>query len=535
MKKRFGVILMISLFLLSILLLGEYLRLQKVKGKLTVAGPEGNALYIGRYDLTLYGIDKDGTTFFCLPSYVHLDLIDQSESNSKIYHADGTLLEDPCLGEEQEILVGIDGDMIPWRISFLKSENLYSVFIDMTDIAYQDISHDAFTDMKLSIISPTGRTAYARMNALIKGRGNATWRGEKKPYELKLPHRRGLCDMSPSKKWALLANYFEPTKMYNKLAFDVSGDIGLEYSIESDWVDLYANGYYLGNYLLCKEPGIDESGLDLTDLEALNAQPFDAGRIFETDTMKGFIYDDSVDPKTGGYLIEKNTDSYYGHKRCGFRTPYNYFTIKSPDNASYEEVEYISSFVNDIDKSMREDISRTLPFIDIRSFTRRFLIEEIFFNDDAFVSSYYFYKKPDDDKLYAGPVWDYDGTIGEGGGAYLDYYGGTILNQRQYIEPEDMEFKNPLDWDVMLYDNGEYRSALIDSFKENLPVLQDMAGSRIDKYYDKIRASVRMDYAIWRRGWGAGLYESTDDNVDFLKFFLTKRIDYLCRKWDIGS
>ncbi|MBR1523717.1 MAG: CotH kinase family protein [Lachnospiraceae bacterium] len=402
------------------------------------------------------------------------------------------------------------------------------------NIPISDIDHDMYSDTSISLISPAGKTTYVESNAQIKGRGNATWRGEKKPYELKLPQKSGLCGMSASKKWALIANYFEPTKMYNKLAFDVSSDIGMEYAIESDWVDLYANGEYLGNYLLCREPNIGSSDLDIGSLESMNDPYFASAVPYEDTNMKGFIYENAAQPEAGGYLIEKNTDSYYGHKNCGFKTLYNYFTIKSPNNASMDQVKYISDFVNMVDNAIRSNNTDKLSYVDNASFVRRFLVEELFFNDDAFVASYYFYKKPDDNSLYAGPVWDYDGAVGEEGGMYADYT-RSILDQQHIILEEDMEFRNPLDWDVILYEDDDYRDYLVKVFTDNLPVFTDLVKNRIDNYYEKIEASLRMDYAIWRRGWGAGHYEIPYNNVRYAKFFLAQRIAYLCRKWGVSD
>ena len=533
MRNRRNLLLFITILILCglpfILRYGK----THVTGRLMTASEEGNVLYLDRYGLKLFGIDKGGVTWFCLPAYASLSRIDQSGSESKIFLPDGSVLSDPDLGNVQDIFVRLpEGDPVPWKICFLRSENLNSVFLDTGDLPVSDIDHDIYSDTAITVITPTGFSVYTEKNAKLKGRGNATWEGEKKPYELKLPKKVSLCDMSPSKKWVLIANYFEATKLYNKTAFDASKAIGMEYSIESDWIDLYANGVYLGNYLLCKEPDTGSSGLDIGDIEALNDPFFDPDTAFETEDMKGYDYESSIPVPSGRYLIEKNTTSYYIKKNCGFKTDFNTFTIKSPNNADLDQIEYISSFVKDLDASLREDPAKALSDIDQASFIRRFLIEELFFNNDSMVTSYYFYKKPDDDLLYAGPVWDYDGSLGEAPGFYSDY-DGSVLDQKTQLAFEDIEIKNPLDWDVILYENDRYRSCLIDTFKESLPVFLDILENKIDADYEHIAASLKMDNAVWGRGWGAGHYDNTDNNIRFMKFFLAKRLSYLCRKWEL--
>lgn len=521
-----------SALLICCLLVSMRQESREAEGKLLLGNGGSNRLYLEKYDLTIYGTDKDGITYFCMPAFAELTSLDQGGSENKVLLTNGDLMTDPRTGEEQDILVTTPaGESVPWKICFLRSENLCSVFLDLDDKGIEDINHDIYSDTSMSVISPKGDILYSSEDVRIKGRGNASWNGDKKPYEIKLQKKADLCGMSSSKKWVLLANFFDPTKMYNKLAFDTSEAIGMEYSIESEWVDLYVDGSYTGNYLLCREPGIGKSDLDIADLEKPNEVLFKGGDITERENVKAYEYDGAA-PDSGGYLIEKNTTFYYNEKPCGFRTDHNYFTIKSPDNASIAQAEYISLFVNTVDAAIRNDGENALSDIDTHSFTRRFIVEELFFNDDAFVTSYYFYKKPGEDVLYAGPVWDYDGAVGNGEGSYLNTE-GTILDQRDNLAAEDLDFKNPLDWDVMLYDNGDYRSCLTETFRDCLPALRDMTEHGIDDDYDRIRASVRMDYAVWGDGWGAGQYEDPDDNVGFAKDFLTRRLEYLCSKWDI--
>lgn len=534
LSRRSSVVLAASCLMIILLMIPIHNERAAVVGQIFLGNNGENHLYIEKYDLDLTGIDKDGVTNFCLPSFAELTVLDQSRSQFKIRLADGTPLSDPNIGVKQDIFVDTgDGEPVPWSIAFLRSENIPALFIDLKDASIEDIDHDNYLGTKVTLISSKGIVTAFENNAEIKGRGNASWNGDKKPYELKLPHKAGLGDMSPSKKWTLLANFFEPTKMYNKLAFDSSEAIGLEYAIESEWVDLYDGGTYLGNYLLCREPDIGPQDLDLPDLERSNDVYFRDAATFDTGTIKGFDYI-GAPPEEGGYLIEKNTDSRFEKRTCGFRTSENYFTIKSPDNASRDQVLYISDLANRVDEGIRSNLPEALGLIDMDSFARRFIIEELFFNDDALVTSYYFYKKPGEDRLYAGPVWDYDGAVGGGEGPYLNTE-GTILDQKEMIDFEDMEYKNPLDWDVILYDDPTYRSYLVETFKENLPVLQDLTERRMDEYYARIRASVYMDYAIWKTGWGAGLYEDPDDNYRFAKDFLSKRLSFLCERWDVDT
>lgn len=54
--------------------------------------------------------------------------------------------------------------------------------------------------------------------------------------------------MAPAKTWVLLANHTDRSFARNSVIFDLAKEMGLDYSSESRFVDLYINGEYLGNY-----------------------------------------------------------------------------------------------------------------------------------------------------------------------------------------------------------------------------------------------------------------------------------------------
>ena len=58
-----------------------------------------------------------------------------------------------------------------------------------------------------------GCTAVTSSLTRVRGRGNTTWEREKKPYNINLDKKIDLCGMGGGKKWALLANDFDPALM----------------------------------------------------------------------------------------------------------------------------------------------------------------------------------------------------------------------------------------------------------------------------------------------------------------------------------
>lgn len=468
-----------------------------VNGRLVIDPSAEPHLYIDQYDLDLKGFSRHETTYFFLPSHVELNEVSQSESIYKIIKRDGSEWSQPIIDITEPILID-DGSNTPtpWNICFLKSENLHSIFIDTKERGIQSVSHEEYLPVSVKIYSPSGSLSY-NDDSLLKGRGNATWNDsfdEKNPFQLKLDSSSSLCGLEPSDKWALLANYYDASKILNKMAYDIGIKLDLDYSTDSDWVDLYSDGEYLGNYLLCKEPDEYINGIDQ-------------------------------------YLIEKN-DIYFENKPYGFKTAHDAFSLKSPSNPTAAQIQYIQDFVNKVDKELYSHASCPPTAIDIDSFAKWFLIEEVFFNPDALISSCYF-NIPENGLLHAGPLWDFDSSMGEDGGYWLDSK-GTILK-----EPE-LRYPNGLEWYNLLYDEQQFKTKVTECLMDGLPVFNELLRHGIDDYYNRIAASLRMDNIVWeRRGSHAstvpGYYNEPYSNFRFIKSFLYKRLCYLANSYQINA
>lgn len=469
-------------------------------GRLHIEPDKGNYLYIDRYDLQIAGSDKDGTTYFFLPSYVELSSLDLKGSPKKVFTSDESLLTDPKLGELQEVTVeDSPGVQIPWRICFMRSANIHTLYLEMKDSDPSDISKDGFSTISLSAYSDTGILEFIEKRCLIKGRGNATWDlggyyPAKLPYEIRFNNAHGLGELSPEKKWVLLANAYEGTGILNKMVFDTARRMEMNFVPESDWADVYMNGHYLGNYLVCNEVQNSASAL-------VNA---------------------------GGCIIEKN-DVYYDEKPAGFKTDHDAFTIKAPKPISDAFLSKVRELTLDIDACLNQDVPDT-HLTDLDSFVKWYLLEEFFYNEDALITSCFFYTDHSARQLFAGPPWDFDGTCGEGFGEYLNPR-GSILNEDKT--------RQPIEWYGRLYnDSAEFNTLLRENFRKYLSVYETLITSGIDSYYDTVHASMEMDLALYgRNGYGPeytvpGYYAGEYNNIRFTKYFLYNRLIHLAGLWD---
>ena len=230
------------------------------------------------------------------------------------------------------------------------------------------------------IISENGTNLLATSGTEIRGRGNASWGFEKKPYRLKFDEKQSpLGAPASAKKWTLISNHGDKTLMRNILAFEVSRRVGQPYTPFCHPVDLIINGEYRGCYQLCDQ------------VEAAS------GRV----------------PAKDGYLIE--VDAYAYNEEVWFEsnngTP---VTIKHPDedDITTDQQYFIKNFYNDMEAAVfasnfTDPTYGYRKYLDLDCFLRNFIIGEFCGNTDLFWSVY-MYKDSQYGKLYTGPTWDND-------------------------------------------------------------------------------------------------------------------------------
>ena len=531
-KSRSALIFTTYLFLFAVIFFCAFRNAKAIfhaAGRLEVVSGSENYYYDKSHDRRIPGMDIEGVTYYFLPSYIESDEIVQTSDSVRIFLKNGDILNRTRFGEVQEVLVDFgNGERLPWKMCFMRSENIASIFIDFPDPAvWDELNTTDYTAASVRVIEAGGDTDYSD-EIMIKGRGNSTWMTwSKKPLEIMLPARASICGLKPSKKWVFLANYFDPTFMQNKVAYDLAEDIGLKYTTDSEWADVYRDGMYEGMYLICKEPKISEGSVNIGSMEASNDVFFDSAKPASEGDISGYKYPD-VTPVDGGYLIKKESGEPYEKKQCRFDASGKTFVVRSPGNASLEQVRFIRDFVDRITYEIDQK-GNAAKYLDTDSLARRFLIEEFMFNADAFVRSYYFYKKSKEEMLYAGPCWDYDDSCGQvKENEVLMDYNGSLLSDKTL--DGRLEKGIWLDWELNLYNEDEgYRQKLKEVFQDNMYLFEKTITDKIPEYQKKIQASAAMDNVIWpdtRKTYGE--YE---DNIRFLQFFLYRRLKHMVKMY----
>lgn len=261
----------------------------------------------------------------------------------------------------------------------------------MAEIKSKDDKHPGST---VYVISNGGATLLADTQAQMKGRGNASWGFDKKPFQIKFNKKQRILADAPAKakKWTLINNYGDKTLMRNKLAFDISRAAGMAYTPYCTFVDVVYNGEYQGCYQLCDQIEVNSGRVDITEMSP----------------------SDIDEPAlTGGYFIE--IDGYAYQEQSWFNAGRDIpVTIKSPDEDEIvtTQAKYIENHFNKMANSVYASTSADpengfRKYLDLESFLRYLIVEELAGNPDAYWSTY-MTKERGSDQFVTGPVWDFD-------------------------------------------------------------------------------------------------------------------------------
>lgn len=243
----------------------------------------------------------------------------------------------------------------------------------------------------IKVISDDGKQLFTD-SVQVRGRGNASWSFPKKPYKIKLFKKANLLGLpANAREWTLINNYGDKTLMRNLLAFDISKRFEMSYTPVGTPVDVILNGEYKGSYQLCDQIEVRKNRVNIIEMETTDV---------------------TLPNLSGGYLIE--VDAYAASEKSWFTSAKGMpITIKSPDDDDIvsQQRNYIVNYFNQMEKTVHEgymdEDADFRKFLDTESFFKHFLVGEFSGNTDTYWSTY-MYKDRNSEKIYTGPVWDFD-------------------------------------------------------------------------------------------------------------------------------
>ena len=473
--------------------------------ELTVSLNDGN-IYHSFKDIT-------GDYYLYLPSQVDLNNVFISY-NVGLTHADS-------------IDIDIENKTLKWNgntnVILYEGEKIYNVYIQKSELPSCSVKLNGTTletinsgskDIKYkgnSITIASQEGSYADNDIELKGRGNHSWTLEKKSYQFKLSSKENLLGLGKAKTWLLIANHGDASLMRNKLTYDLASEVGLDYSIQSRYVDLWVDGEYIGNYLLCEKVQVNTNRVELEQEDGL---------LVEMDNN----YYQAEDywfqsERSGGHFVLKDSvaddvDENDSHAVSAFREFEKYMNL-------FEEKLY----------SDQKNWDEIKSLIDVDSFVKYYFINEFTENADGVRSSMNLYMDGKDDVLHLGPVWDFDLSIGN---CFAEEYGG-LPNVNYMMNANDYNSAS-LSWYRELFKIPEFQDVVVSTYLNQVKPILSTYTEKIKSYTGEIRESANVNFKRWDVLGNTNLFgahrghqylDSHEEEVNYLNDWLSKRLIYM--------
>lgn len=358
---------------------------------------------------------------------------------------------------------------------------------------------DGYVNAHITITDTDGTELTDDVSFKVRGNTTALYWIDKKSFTFKFAKKKDVLGMGKGKKWAIVANSFDPTLLRNYLAFETANELEIPYTSNHKFVELWLDGSFRGNYVLF-EPV--QQGSDRVDID-----------IESNDGMKDFL----VEYETETAMVNPN-DTYF--KAANVR-----FIATDPDEPSEAQISYMQDVLSDIITTLQSGSEEQIrEKIDTSSFAKYYLLNEYFKTFDFSVTSVFFYYK--DGKFYAGPPWDYDLSMGNTNGELAGRCREANSSQGVYAD------KNLF---VYLADKSWFKEIVKNEYEEHYDFFAHIHtdGGVLDTLRSTYTATIDRNYgeAGWRASkWWINIQrqpdKTYDENYAFLKNWLAERCDW---------
>ena len=452
--------------------------------------------------------DKDGTRYLLMPTCTDSKQLQIFNSYNAKATINGVEIEPYAIGvvpyeENKEYTVQANNKS--YKLVIKRSSAEAAVFINNPDSFDGADLWTYLTDSKENYTSATGAVLDDEGNIdntsikKIKGRGNTSWNAAKKGFNLNYNSAISIDGMQKCKKFSIISNFQDPALARNRILYDLADAVGVPYASDSRFAEIYINGAYIGNYMICEKVDVGKNTLipDVDEEDYLNLLSGDQENF-------SFVCEIDNAPSADDFTITM------GNK--------NKITMKSPELAQGDEgydvvKNYIKSKYDEMWNKITSNASDVNDYIDIESLAQVYLINELGKNWDSGAGSFYFVYKPDANghyKFFASPVWDYDNSLGNANGVSSDL---RNLGITDYTKPTGWfsKLKNGYGGPNFLTDsikNCDALNKMIPTvwFEQFIPAIEQLLnGTQLndtelysaDVYHAYLTKSADMNYVRW--------------------------------------
>ena len=206
--------------------------------------------------------------------------------------------------------------------------------------------------------------------------------------------------------------------------------------------------------------------------------------------------------------------------------------IRSPRYASVEEVDYIANFYDQMEKAVHSSDGYNAQtgkhysdYLDVESFARYYLLNEVVMNLDGGWSSFMLYKDSDsmDSKFYAGPAWDFDRSL------FNPRFkkNMVIVPNEIYVSCEKGKIGDPLSGGLLyhLMKHEDFREIVKSCYYQEIsPICHDFLERG---YWDSLVENLHSEAEYENRMYGYRESKDYDAAVSRAIGFFSSRLDFL--------
>ncbi len=501
----------ITAVLPSIFLLEKYSNLSRYNGKALSLGGEGQSLPV----LTLYASENeflsDDVTFSVKGNLICATLpylVSEKDLDSASFVlsasfgqaalegtlSDGVVVTRDEKGGERRFALCLEREALRLPVVHLYTEDGEEV-TSKTQYVSASFAMDG------------GESSYESIpesHIRIRGRGNSSWKWEKKPFKIHFDQPTSLLGLPEAEEWALFSNYADKSLMRNRLAQVMASTLSFEYCPTQVCVDVFLNGQYQGVYTLGEHL---ESGAGRVEVKK-DMSKTDCGYFLEAGGVVS-----GVDVKGMNYF------------HAGL---VKFVLIKDPDynRLTSEQFEFIRNYMLSADEAVKKGEGYE-KYLDLDTLVDWMIMIELSCNTDCtWRRSTYFTKEPGE-KLVMGPVWDFDLAFGNFSKDNAGY--DTWVS----TEPDDDYVGET--WSTYLLEDPEFRALFKKRWQEVGKTLVDVALAEIDRGYHLISPSAEQNFKRWDilgrkvafERHDTVNYKTYESQIYYLENFILQRASWL--------
>ena len=384
----------------------------------------------------------------------------------------------------------------------------------MKIIKHPDGTRNFLTDLNTTaFLNYSGRIG-------IEIRGSTSQALPKKPYSLTTliagststatTSNVSLLSMPSENDWVLNSLAFDQSLIRDYLAYNLSRQMG-NYAVKTEYCEVVINGEYRGLYMLTEKLKADGNRVDITKITATdNALPNLSG---------GYIT--KADKTTGGDPIAWTMASYAGSTNYIHELPKPISVTSNQNNYIKLQFDNLQTAATANNVSLLDGYT---TIIDVPTFVDFMVSNEYFANVDGYQLSTFFHKDRNG-KLRAGPIWDFNLTMGND--LFQWGYDRSFFDRWQFSNGDNEGSKFWTD----LFNNPEFKCYFAKRWFEltqtGKPLNQNSLNLLIDSTIALITEAMVREHAKWNTIPNNAL------EISNLKTWVTNRITWV--NANIGS